>query len=187
MENEITKQEAIKAITKLFEDKGIDVLELRGSASMVYEDCNVGICVYHVSYLNDELSIDGVKLQKFTKYSIQCLYETCKSAIFMKVNGDYTRKFLELGESLRKSIKRMAGDQKFKLTKYEAPMMYYNEGWCSIIELQSFDEDSRLSPVVGWHDETCTNKGANVRIGLGNCPMEVQVELFEILCRKLNK
>ena len=80
----------------------------------------------------------------------------------------------------------MAHGVTFKFDETKAPRMYFDGAWRALIKV-SVPTTSRFSTAVSWHDERCLGKGANASTGLGNCPVETQVKIYDLICQELLK
>lgn len=74
-------------------------------------------------------------------------------------------------------------NMKIKFTETEAPRFYYDGGWRDIIQL-SIGFMSPESILFGWHDERCSNKGANAFVYSAQISTEILIQFHELVYNK---
>lgn len=187
------------------------IFETRGQATTAIQELLLKNEVGDINLLNpvvchienDDFSIDTTKveldktgletvffnsrpLNVFTLSSITNVYIEVRKTLFERANGDFVNKLRNLRNGLMVEIQKMAAGKTFKFDDTKSPRMYYDGGWRSIIKV-SVPVDDKYSTIVEWHDERCSVKGGNAKTGLGNCPTETQVEVYDLICQEILK
>lgn len=74
-------------------------------------------------------------------------------------------------------------NMKIKFAETEAPRFYYDGGWRDITQL-SIGLISPESISFGWHDERCSNKGANAFVYSAQISTEILILFHELIFDK---
>lgn len=185
-----TKEHALTELCNLLRGKGVESVNL-----MLPEVCHTDnneetLDVTQISYESVlgqlEVSFEGKSAMIFTLESVTNVFVEVRKVLFEMEHGDFVRKHKELCQSLMEEIYKMAHGVTFKFDETRAPRMYFDGAWRSLIKV-SVPTTSRFSTAVSWHDERCLGKGANASTGLGNCPVETQVKIYDLICQELLK
>lgn len=182
-----TKQEAVKAILQLLKDNKEDFTLLYEEVGMAYDQPDGGgLMAKTVFTKGDDIKIEGVASKEFTLDSLTRLYKEIGIESMQKKHGDFKRRYLVMRSNLNEELVSMANNETFKFSGSECPRMYFDNDWREICYVQ-VPASPKFAVRVGWHDDRCSGKGTNAFANLSNCPMETEVELFEIICRKICK
>lgn len=74
-------------------------------------------------------------------------------------------------------------NMKMKFTETEAPRFYFDGGWRDIIQLR-IDFMSPESIAFGWHDERCSDKGANAFVYSAQISTEILIQFHGLIFDK---
>ena len=182
----ITKQEAIDGILALMRRYNMPFFKFYEEIGMAYDEPDGGgLMATCVTNNRGELEIENCKAGEFDLESLQRAYKEIGRMLFQATHGDFRRHYLNMRVGISNILKEMAPGQKVRLSGSECPRIRIADKWHDII-LVDIPEDDKLALRVGWHSDSCTGKGVNSIMNLSNCPMETQVEIWEIICRRFN-
>ncbi|MBR0116445.1 MAG: hypothetical protein IJM04_04105 [Prevotella sp.] len=182
-----TKKEVIDAIIQTFEENGSDYCNLYEEVGMSLDRPEGGgIMAKFVFTKGKSLIFDSGYAVDYTLDSLVRLHKEIRSEFFQRKNGDFKRRYLFMRSDLDRALKQMMPGGALKLVGTECPRMFSEGAYREICQVD-IPCDQKYAVKVGWHDDRCKGKGANFFTNLTNCPMETMVEIFEIICRKLNK
>ncbi len=104
---------------------------------------------------------------------------TSKTSLFQERLAALRKEILE---DLFKALQKRK-NMKIKFAETEAPRFYYDGGWRDITQL-SIGLISPESISFGWHDERCSNKGANAFVYSAQISTEILIQFHELIFDK---
>ena len=113
------------------------------------------------------------------------IYKASVLSNVMAENGNLIPKLNELKAYTMRTISNMGNPgQAYKFTDSEAAIIYSRGKWRKIMEV-TLPVSPKYSPMVKWHDEDCSQRGANSAMGIGNLPLDTIIEIYELICKKI--
>ena len=113
------------------------------------------------------------------------IYKASVLSNVMAENGNLIPKLNELKAYTMRTISNMGNPgQAYKFTDSEAAIIYSRGKWRKIMEV-TLPVSPKYSPMVKWHDEDCSQRGANSAMGIGNLPLDTIIEIYKLICKKI--
>ncbi|PNP96442.1 hypothetical protein BFS16_00725 [Hoylesella timonensis] len=183
------KEQAIDALSKLLAQNNAQSIKLMNSVVCHVEDKETSIDVSKV-----EMNMPNIKntffvnltSKIFTLPSITNVYLEVRKTLYEHAHGDFQNKLIAMRKDLMTELWTVAAGKTFKFDDTKSPRFYFDREWRSVIKVD-VPANKKYSPIVWWHDDRCTQKGANASMGLGNCPLETQIEIFDLICQEIIK
>ena len=184
-----TKEQAIDALSNLLAQSKAQSVKLINSVVCHIEDKETSIDVTKV-----EVNMPNIKntffinltSKIFTLPSIMNVYLEVRKTLYEDAHGGFQNKLIAMRKDLMTELWTIAAGKTFRFDDTKSPRFYFDREWRSVIKVD-VPADKKYSPIVWWHDNRCSEKGANASTGLGNCPLETQVNIYDLICQELLK
>lgn len=102
------------------------------------------------------------------------------------MNTNFTEQVKNLRKELTTAIYKevqYSRNSKIKFSETEAPRFYFDGGWREIIHV-GINFMSPNACQFGWHDDRCSNKGANAFVYSSQISVDLLLEIYELIISK---